>query len=234
MINRAYKSGEYDWLYANYLPHGKDKLVTTALQIIARSDPRVAIDLCAGTGYMTQVLCEQIPNVLAVDQSEAMLRSMAVKLNPFVRLKCNIWGLALDLNTPGALPHVKRSLNPFHGADLIVCRQGIGYLTPETLAHIPDLLTPGGSFLFNAFVRPRRLRFRLSGDIAEAGLFAFGRVLHLQGRWPKVDLTTFRWHDIPGFFGSLWSQLGYGVRLNVKGRTVLCEVQKPLLEKDLH
>lgn len=243
MINSAYKSGDYDWLYANYLPAKQDRLAKLVAQTIERNDPEIAIDLCAGTGYMTKKLSDaRVPNILAVDGSPQMLQSLGNKLGPLDNLRCKIWGLDMDLNESGALSHVRRSLDPFKGADLIVCRQGVGYLTPETLAQIPQLLNPGGSFLFNAFMKPTRLRFRRSKNgIVEAGVFAFGKVFHLQGRWPEleerlpqVDLTSFRWHDINGFFSPLWNKLGFGVDIKIVGRSIICEVVRRPEADDLH
>ena len=213
MIDSAYKRGDYDWLYANYLGDGHDSLsVALRRLLMAKPYPKVVLDLCAGTGHFTRELVDAGLRVVAVDKSEAMLRQLRHKVGL-------ISALELDLNAPEALDQL-----PW--ADLITCRQGAGYLSPRALSIIPSRLKPGGIFLFNAFAEPTSrpwLRKRPEG-IYEAGVYLAGRVFHLQARWPRVDLTTFYWHDIEGPFARTWRRLGFDVDIQQMGRTLIVTI----------
>jgi SAM-dependent methyltransferase len=229
MIDTAYERGDYDWLYANYLTAAHGRLEDAVRASCAFGHPEVAVDLCAGTGALTQVLLdEHIEHVIAVDGSRAMLGRLRAKITPLNRVHSNVTTIRTDLNHEHALLSVAEEI-PGRRADLITCRQGIGYLDPHVLSHVPSLLRPGGRFLFNSFAEPSHMPWwkRRSGGIREAGVYVFGRVVHLQARWPRFDVTTFRWHDIEGTFARGWETLGYKVRVAQHNRTLIVEVAKP-------
>jgi len=231
ILNSAFERGDYDWLYANYLDesHG---LLGEAVGAI-RNEIEVAVDLCAGTGAMTfQLIGLQIPRVYAVDSSRALLTALRRKIKPLDILYASVTTVKVDLNDPEAMYYLKTALplNTGHRADLITCRQAVGYLTHSTLAGIPELLAPGGRFLFNTFIEPPKGQVwfhRRTGGIAEAGFYAFGRVFHLQARWPRVDATMFTWHDVDGVLKPLWEKSGYRVNVSQHGRTLIVEVHRP-------
>jgi SAM-dependent methyltransferase len=219
MIDSAYERGDYDHLYENYLGNDHDSLrdALRALLGFGRG-PESALDLCAGTGHLTQLLVASGLRVMAVDKSSAMLEQLRRKVEP----RYAVQNFPLDLNKPGALKHLPT-------ADLITCRQGIGYLDSAVLAQIPTLLNPGGSFLFNSFVEPPRGPWWHSRGkgIYEAGFYLGGRVYHLQARWPRFDVTHFRWHDV-NKLKNLWLAMGYTVLIDErKKRTLVVKVTSP-------
>jgi SAM-dependent methyltransferase len=229
IVNSAYKRGDYEWVYANYLDASHGLLEDAVRAACAFRRPEVAVDLCAGTGAMTRVLLsEGIPHVVAVDASSAMLTSFRRGLSPLDMLHSDVTLVTTDLNRNGANRFLLGEV-PGGQADLLTCRQGIGYLRPLTLSHLPDLLAPGGRLLFNSFVKPPHGPWwhSRSGGIKEAGFYAFGRVFHLQARWPRFDVTHFFWHDLQGRFAPPWRKVGLKVTITQHKRTLLVEVLKP-------
>ena len=225
MINSAYERGDYDWLYENYLG-GRDRLMETVLHHCHQEGPETALDLCCGTGHVTKQLLDpgKVRKVLAVDSSWALLAGLERNLTPHERVMGEVQRLRLDLTSPQAYDTLSSEVPD--KVDLIVCRQGVGYIPDSNLLWVPSLLKPGGRFFFNAFVEPRPLRFRQSsGGILEAGCYLFGKVYHLQFRWPRVDLTTFEWKDIESL-SRIWSKSGLEVDIQRFGRTFIVEVTR--------
>jgi len=219
----SYDRGDYDFLYANYLGH--DRLAKAVRERCDSHPPRVALDLCAGTGAMVETLVHlRTPRVIAIDKSSAMLDRIPSKLEPYGRLFSQVETWKLDLNQVGSLNALLAVLPD--GVDLITCRQGVGYLTPQTLARIPTLLSPGGAFLFNTFAQPNQKPWcRKSGEgIYEAGVFLGHKVFHLQFRWPKVDFTSFRWHNVNKDLVPAWIDKGLKVQVKQSGRSLLVAV----------
>jgi len=231
ILNSAFERGDYDWLYANYLDENHGLLGEAVRAVGEEIDAEVAIDLCAGTGVMTfQLVDLQIPRVFAVDSSRTLLSALRRKIKPLGLLYSNVTTVSMDLNHDEALSFLKNALPSGHRADLITCRQAVGYLSQRTLSLVPELLAPGGRFLFNTFIEPPKGQVwfhRRSGGIAEAGFYAFGRVFHLQARWPRVDATVFTWHDVEGVLKPLWEKSGYRVNVSQHGRTLIVEVHRP-------
>jgi SAM-dependent methyltransferase len=231
ILNSAFERGDYDWLYANYLDesHG---LLKEAVQALPNEGIETAVDLCAGTGVMTlQLLSMDISRVFAVDASEPLLSLLKRKI---VAAGLGLYAVdfvTADLNRREAMPFLKGLLprSSDYRADLITCRQGVGYLNKETLVAIPDLLREGGNFVFNSFVEPKRTPWlrRKDDGITEAGFYAFGRVVHLQARWPRVDLTSFAWHDVEGTLKPLWERKGFRVKITKHNRTLIVRVLRP-------
>lgn len=227
IINSAYGRGDYDYLYANYLGEGHDSLDDAVSRVVKSRIPDKALDLCAGTGHLTRYLVRQhVPHVIALDGSDAMLRQLRGKLLPLDHVYSSISTLWVDLNEPRAIPQVRSQIGEM---DLVTCRQGVGYLKPKVLFQLPTLLRPGGTLLFNTFVKPSHKPWwrRRDDGIYEAGFFVFGRVVHLQARWPRVDMTHFYWHDIEGLFAPRWSNLGFHVIFSRRKRTLIVEVHRP-------
>jgi len=225
LLDSAYARGDYDWVYANYVDHSH---YDDAVEHIFRERSwvgapaiRHALDLCAGTGVMTHQLVfdHYIDNVLAVDKSPAMLEALTHRVPQARRL-------VQDLNDPAAYGVLKHQL-PEGGVDLITCRQGIGYLHGSFLRQIPSLLAPGGVFVFNTFEEPRLTRLRRRDGILEAGVYLppFRRVIHLQVRWPRFDVTTFVWHDYIAL-AKMWGKVGLEVTLGGQNRSWVLEVAR--------
>jgi ubiquinone/menaquinone biosynthesis C-methylase UbiE len=229
MINTAYQRGDYDHLYANYLTKPHDKMAVAVEEVIKHRQPMLAIDLCAGTGHMAVELIRQhVDRVVAVDSSEAMLARFRDKAIQMSWMNRRTETLALDLNEPGALNYLENMVGG--KADLITCRQGIGYLDPHTLAAIPTVLGPEGVFVFNTFIQPRALKpwTRQKDDIREAGIFLpfLDRVVHLQQRGWRFDVTHFVWHDIERYFVPVWRKLGFSIDGQKYGRSLLYTVTR--------
>jgi SAM-dependent methyltransferase len=216
LTDSAYERGDYDFLYENYLGKGHDSLERALRELLESSRvPEVVLDLCAGTGHFTQVLVDAGMTVLAIDKSKAMLEQLMRKIEPRYAFRT----MALDLNRKGAVHRLPR-------ADLITCRQGIGYLEPEVVAALPSRLSTGGTLLFNSFAEPPPGPWwhRRRKGIYEAGFYLRGKVYHLQARWPRVDLTSFYWHDV-GKLTSDWQLAGYDVQVKQAGRTIIASVR---------
>jgi ubiquinone/menaquinone biosynthesis C-methylase UbiE len=85
--------------------------------------------------------------------------------------------------------------------DVVVCRQGIGYLDIHTVfPAISRILRPGGQFIFNSFDRPKRFGFKgyqyEGATYNEVHLYLFGHVFHLQFREKmKPDVSVFRYYS---------------------------------------
>jgi len=153
ICSSAYSKGDYDWLYANYLA-GRDRLSEAFSHLRQDVPPRLAVDLCCGTGYMTRQLADLgAKRIICVDSSQAMLTSLWTGLTPLQKASSDINVLRGDFNASDTYRTLRRALEPGR-ADVIVCRQGVGYLDPVVLMQVPMLLRPGGSFLFNAFAKP--------------------------------------------------------------------------------
>jgi len=231
MLNSAYKRGDYDWVYANYLTASHGRLSAAVNQHCGETSPELAVDLCAGTGAMTQVLVgARVPLVIAVDQSSAMLDQLQAKIQPYEAVFSDVKTWVVDLNKPGEITSVLQALPRHHeGADLVTCRQGVGYLKSWVLRQLPSLLAPGGALLFNTFVEPPTgpWRHRRAGGIYEAGFYWGGTVYHMQTRWPRIDLTSFHWHDIEEDFAQSWEASGYKVNIARHNRTLIVKVVRP-------
>jgi len=229
IFDSAYGRGDYDYLYKNYLGSGHDRLAR-AVQEEGRTNPTSqAIDLCAGTGAMTEVLVRlRIPQVIAVDKSAAMLDKVRHKIQPYEYLFSQVSCWTLDLDKPGAFDAIRRAL-PEGKVGLITCRQGIGYLRRSTLLRIPRLLTPGGVFMCNSFIEPSNLRpwwHRHKGGIHEAGVYVGKRVFHFQFRWPRFDFTHFKWHDLEGDIAPEWLKEGFAVAISRHKHTLIATVRR--------
>lgn len=216
MIDSAYARGDYDFLYENYLDKGHSTLQKALRELLESTRvPEVVLDLCAGTGHLTQVLVDAGMHVLAIDKSGAMLDRLMRKVKPRYAVRTR----TLDLNLAGAVAQLPR-------ANLIACRQGIGYLEYDVVAALPSRLSRGGSLLFNSFVEPpkRQLWTHERGKgIVEAGFYHRGKVYHLQARWPRVDFTSFYWHDT-GKLVCDWELAGFDVQVQQTKRTLVVVV----------
>jgi hypothetical protein len=199
-------------------------------------DTTIAVDLCAGTGHMTVQLFELgLPRVVAVDKHQAVLDRIRGKVPPLYQITRDLKCVSADLDKPGSIQKVYESaLLPSAGVQLVTCRQAIGYLEPSTLTYIPDrFLAPGGVFCFNTFVEPPANKLwwhRRNKGIYEGGFylgFPRQRVYHAQFRWPRLDFTTFEWHDVAGVHRKAWERQGYEVIIEEHGRTLLVAVERP-------
>lgn len=233
-FDSAYERGDYDHLYANYLGDGHGRLAVAVRDYCKEANPIIAVDLCAGTGHMTLHLFDcGLRLVVAVDKSQAMLDHIPHKLPPVYQATRRIEYETLNLDKPGSFEELRKPLLAFdgQGACIVTCRQGIGYLEANTLHLIPErLLAPGGSFLFNTFIEPPLMQpwmHHRGRGIYEAGFYYDSRVYHAQIRWPRLDFTTFHWHDVVKAHGPAWVKKGYGVEITRHHRTLIVKVKRP-------
>lgn len=166
----------YAQLYAPWLETADD----FAARFIEPRD-RV-LDLCGGTGRVAQKAWDMGCQAVAV-----------LDVNPRV---IPPWESIKVQRGDGHFP--QDHFGP-HSFDVVVCRQAIGYMDLEPLAHgVRKVLAPAGRFCFNNFRKPRwfwkRYEYRNS-RYSELGWY-FGRTCwHIQRRVGEGwDLTKFRWH----------------------------------------
>ena len=239
IFNSAYERGDYDFLYANYMGGSHALMAVQVHQLLAESPVRVAVDLCAGSGAMTLPLMRwRVPEVYAVDKSPALLAALRGKVQPLDAIDTSLSLIQIDLNQEGAIDYIKGALSRSNDyrADLVTCRQAIGYLSEKTLLSVPRLLAPGGRFVFNTFDEPPKgqlWRHRREDGIYEAGFYALGRVFHLQARWPRLDATMFWWHDAEKL-RETWEGRGLDVVIDRHGRSLFVTVTRKREEVAFH
>lgn len=158
------------------------------------------LDLCGGTGAVSKA-------ALALGAERVWL----LDLNPRVddsrilvcrdraeRLRGGVYN-PLDEDDSGWVPVGRwgadqRGEKPW---DMVVCRQSLGYLDlPRVARALHSVLSPGGRFVFNTFVRPKFAAkvYRRDGRFFfEASGFLGRTVLHLQAMDGDFDITKFHW-----------------------------------------
>lgn len=156
------------------------------------------IDLCGGTGAVTKAaVFGPWGKGRPIPEPDITL----VDLNP--RLDWE-WTSDHCRQVAGDAERLDEVLGPrsLGAYDVVICRQAMAYLDPEkTAAAVARVLRPGGRFVFNTFVQPRRFGFRrydYNGvKFGEAHLFWRGKVYHLQARLshrPGYDISVFHYH----------------------------------------
>ena len=175
-------TNRYDELYAPWLADPDTLLRLADLQAGER-----LLDLCGGTGAVSQAAMEYKPSAVT-------LLDLKPRPGRIVGKNCQftvVFGRAETM--PGRLPR--------SSFDVVVCRQALGYLSLErALRAVSFVLAPGGRFVFNSFRKPKMLGWKCYSykgkKYIEAHLFTFDHVTHLQGRlWDGVDMTQFRYYS---------------------------------------
>jgi len=183
---------DYQRLYKRFVTGGMQprEFVTRAGEL----DGKVALDLCAGDGGITDVLRGVGARVVMIEMHESMLtKEYRFKVLPDVSV---------------LLQHVRPALEACakHGAlfDAAFCRQGVNYwLDQDALTKLAVVLRSGAPFIFNTFARcppesphpPLVKQYTLGDDhFVEVSWYEYGHVHHVQccpGFPPHV--TSFRY-----------------------------------------
>lgn len=174
----------YNNLYSRYLQNpGK------LLEMVGYVPQHDLLDLCGGTGAIS---------LEALKLGSLPSRITLVDLNPRCKNQHirQLSGQAIDM--------MKQLCDEGKIFDTIVCRQAFAYLdiegkSGEELAQLlATLIRPGGSFIFNSFIRPRfhakTYRFQGQRFIELAGYLS-RRIFRLQLNLGfGHDLTISKWH----------------------------------------
>jgi len=190
---------DYDHIYAPWLVRGIDLLDWSGWR-----PNQTLLDLCGGTGTIAKKAI-----TLGAEHPVHLF-----DLNP----RChNTHGV---IQTKGDANHVGHYYEPKQ-FDVVVCRQAIAYLDPNTFfGSVAKTIKPGGQLVFNTFWAPppvvgfKSMVFD-SAMFAEAHIRLFGRITHLQARIefpPKVDVSLFRYHPP----ACMWMQMSQYFEMNAK------------------
>jgi len=144
-INKAGVRQSFDQAAENYDTYAglQQKIACDLMTLVDEriADARLILDVGAGTGYGVRLLSSKMPHatLVAVDIATAMVRQSAK-----VGQLPNTYGVCADAN-----------LMPFSNAsvDLVYSASFIQWCdTPQQLfAHLAQLLTPGGWFIFSTY-----------------------------------------------------------------------------------
>lgn len=164
----------YDTLYRRWLAREDD-----LLELAGFVPGMHVLDLCGGTGHIAKQVKAGGGHAVVLDRNPRNVPGV---------------GVTGDANRPQ---------DYFQGEafDVVVCRQGMGYLDPRQVSEgVSRVLKPGGCFVFNSFHEPgpsswKRYCFR-GESFAEGHIYLGGKVLHLQANLSqyRADVSLFSYH----------------------------------------
>ena len=167
------KGSIYIELYKKYLGRSSMELLKKA----NFQKGQTAIDLCCGTGRLTQALLNSgAKHVLMVDQAPQMVDPQLKndKRTQFTEIPVEVMvkSLANDTRYKG------------EGFDAIFCQQGVNYwLNKRTAAYLPSLLKPNGVFVFNTFkykpsAVPQTKTYTIDNKTYVEVFYSVGNIVH--------------------------------------------------------
>jgi len=130
-------AGQWDDMRRGFF---SDQVRETALQTAAVRAGRVAADLGAGTGYLTEELLRQGLKVIAVDHSPEMIKQMEIKFADFNDLDLRLGDSDRLPIEPGAVDYVFANMYLHHvESPATAIREMVRILKPGGIIVITDL-----------------------------------------------------------------------------------------------